>query len=65
MSRDLERKMREAAASLEFEKAAALRDEFIELRNQMGGNKVFSWRESARRFSTRPWPSWSVTKLKP
>jgi excinuclease ABC subunit B len=39
MSRDLERKMREAAASLEFEKAAALRDELIELRNQIGGNE--------------------------
>ena len=39
MSHDLERKMREAAASLEFEKAAALRDELIELRNQIGGNE--------------------------
>ncbi|MGB6951374.1 MAG: excinuclease ABC subunit UvrB [Candidatus Cybelea sp.] len=39
MSRDLERKMREAAASLEFEKAAALRDELIELRKQIGGNE--------------------------
>ncbi|MBV8116445.1 MAG: UvrB/UvrC motif-containing protein [Candidatus Eremiobacteraeota bacterium] len=36
---DLERKMREAAASLEFEKAAALRDELIELRKQIGGNE--------------------------
>ena len=39
MARDLERKMREAAASLEFEKAAALRDELIELRRQIGGNE--------------------------
>jgi excinuclease UvrABC helicase subunit UvrB len=39
MSRDLERKMREAAANLEFEKAAALRDELIELRRQIGGNE--------------------------
>jgi excinuclease ABC subunit B len=39
MSRDLERKMREAAANLEFEKAAALRDELIELRKQIGGNE--------------------------
>jgi excinuclease ABC subunit B len=39
MSRDLERKMREAAAGLEFEKAAALRDELIELRKQIGGNE--------------------------
>jgi excinuclease ABC subunit B len=39
MSHDLERKMREAAANLEFEKAAALRDELIELRRQIGGNE--------------------------
>ncbi len=39
MSRDLERKMREVAANLEFEKAAALRDELIELRRQLGGNE--------------------------
>jgi excinuclease UvrABC nuclease subunit len=31
--------MREAAAGLEFEKAAALRDELIELRKQIGGNE--------------------------
>ena len=39
MAGDLERKMREAAANLEFEKAAALRDELIELRKQIGGNE--------------------------
>jgi excinuclease UvrABC nuclease subunit len=39
MSRDLERKMREAAASLEFEKAAALRDELLEIRKHVGGNE--------------------------
>jgi excinuclease ABC subunit B len=39
MSNDIERKMREAAANLEFEKAAALRDELIELRKQAGGNE--------------------------
>ncbi len=39
MARDLERQMREAAAGLEFEKAAALRDELIELRRQIGGNE--------------------------
>ncbi len=39
MARDLERKMRDAAAGLEFEKAAALRDELIELRKQIGGNE--------------------------
>ncbi len=31
--------MRESAANLEFEKAAALRDELIELRRQIGGNE--------------------------
>ncbi len=36
---ELERKMREFAANLEFEKAAALRDELIELRKQIGGNE--------------------------
>jgi excinuclease ABC subunit B len=36
---ELERKMREYAANLEFEKAAALRDELIELRKQIGGNE--------------------------
>jgi len=36
---ELERKMRESAANLEFEKAAALRDELIELRRQIGGNE--------------------------
>jgi excinuclease ABC subunit B len=39
MAADVERKMREAAANLEFEKAAALRDELIELRKQIGGNE--------------------------
>jgi len=39
MAADLERKMREAAANLEFEKAAALRDELIDLRRQIGGNE--------------------------
>jgi excinuclease ABC subunit B len=36
---ELERKMREYAANLEFERAAALRDELIELRKQIGGNE--------------------------
>jgi excinuclease ABC subunit B len=39
MAADLERKMREYAGNLEFEKAAALRDELIELRRQIGGNE--------------------------
>ena len=39
MSNEIERKMRDSAANLEFEKAAALRDELIELRKQIGGNE--------------------------
>ena len=39
MANDIERKMRDAAANLEFEKAAALRDELVELRKQIGGNE--------------------------
>ena len=39
MSNDIEKKMREAAANLEFEKAAALRDELLALRRQIGGNE--------------------------
>ncbi len=36
MAADLEKKMREFAANLEFEKAAAVRDELIEVRKQSG-----------------------------
>jgi excinuclease ABC subunit B len=36
---ELERRMREHAANLEFERAAALRDELLELRRQIGGNE--------------------------
>jgi excinuclease ABC subunit B len=36
---ELERRMRQFAANLEFEKAAALRDELIELRRQTGSNE--------------------------
>jgi excinuclease ABC subunit B len=39
MAKDVERKMHEAAANLEFEKAAALRDELLELRKQIGNNE--------------------------
>jgi excinuclease ABC subunit B len=34
---ELERRMRDHAANLEFERAAALRDELLELRKQLGG----------------------------
>ncbi len=39
MVKDIENKMRDFAANLEFEKAAALRDELLELRKQIGGNE--------------------------
>ena len=39
MASEIEKKMRESAANLEFEKAAALRDELLELRKQIGGNE--------------------------
>jgi excinuclease ABC subunit B len=39
MAAEIEQKMREYAANLQFEKAAALRDELIELRKQIGGNE--------------------------
>ncbi len=39
MAADIERKMKEYAANLEFEKAAALRDELLNLRKAMGGNE--------------------------
>lgn len=39
MASDLEKKMREFAANLEFEKAAALRDELLEVRKHIGGNE--------------------------
>jgi excinuclease ABC subunit B len=39
MAKEIERKMRDAAANLEFEKAAALRDELVHLRRQIGGNE--------------------------
>jgi excinuclease ABC subunit B len=39
MAADIEKKMKEFAGNLEFEKAAALRDELLELRKQIGGNE--------------------------
>ncbi len=39
MANEIEKKMKESAGNLEFEKAAALRDELLELRKQIGGNE--------------------------
>nr|MDQ2680300.1 UvrB/UvrC motif-containing protein [Candidatus Eremiobacteraeota bacterium] len=39
MAAELEKKMRELSANLEFEKAAALRDELLEIRRHIGGNE--------------------------
>ena len=39
MATEIEKKMKEAAANLEFEKAAALRDELVHLRKKIGGNE--------------------------
>jgi excinuclease ABC subunit B len=39
MASEIEKKMKEAAGNLEFEKAAALRDELLELRRKIGGNE--------------------------
>ena len=39
MANEVEKKMKEAAGNLEFEKAAALRDELLEIRKQIGGNE--------------------------
>ena len=47
----LDREMREAASKLEFEKAAALRDELWELRKQLPDGEEFAalWQKSAQR----------------
>ncbi|HEY0797821.1 MAG TPA: helicase-related protein, partial [Candidatus Baltobacteraceae bacterium] len=39
MATEIEKKMKEAAGNLEFEKAAALRDELLTIRKQIGGNE--------------------------
>ena len=39
MANEIEKKMKEFAGNLDFEKAAALRDELLELRRQIGGNE--------------------------
>ena len=39
MAADIEKRMKQYAANLDFESAAALRDELIDLRRQIGGNE--------------------------
>jgi len=51
MAADIEKKMREFAANLEFEKAAALRDELIELRRQTGSFSLVAVAEDAVQFA--------------
>ena len=59
MAADLERKMREAAANLEFEKAAALRDELIEAEKAgRRQRRASSSAEKLRRSWTKRWPNW-------
>jgi excinuclease ABC subunit B len=53
MAAELEAKMREYAANLEFEKAAALRDELIELRRQIGGNESLLFQGKAPKIFER------------
>jgi excinuclease ABC subunit B len=53
MAADIEKKMREFAANLEFEKAAALRDELIELRKQIGGNESLLFQGKAPKIFER------------
>jgi excinuclease ABC subunit B len=53
MAAELESKMREYAANLEFEKAAALRDELIELRRQIGGNESLLFQGKAPKIFER------------
>jgi len=53
MAVDVEKRMKECAANLDFEKAAALRDELIELRKQIGGNEslLFSGKGAPKIFA--------------
>jgi excinuclease ABC subunit B len=53
MAAEVEKKMKEAAANLEFEKAAALRDELLELRKQIGGNESLLFQGKAPKIFDR------------
>jgi excinuclease ABC subunit B len=53
MITQVEKSMREAAANLEFEKAAALRDELLELRKQLGGNESLLFADKAPNMLAR------------
>ena len=50
---DIEKKMKEFAANLDFEKAAALRDELLELRKQIGGNESILFQGKAPKIFAR------------
>jgi excinuclease ABC subunit B len=53
MARELEVKMKEFAGALEFEKAAAVRDELIELRKHIGGNESLLFQGKAPKVFER------------
>lgn len=53
MAAELEKKMRDFAANLEFEKAAALRDELLELRKHIGGNESVLFQGKAPKIFER------------
>ncbi len=53
MAREIEAKMKEFAAALEFEKAAALRDELIEIRKHIGGNESLLFQGKAPKVFER------------
>ena len=60
MANEIEKKMKECAANLEFEKAAALRDELLELRKQIGGNESVLFQGRRRRSSSMHSRNWSA-----
>ncbi|HEV3156655.1 MAG TPA: excinuclease ABC subunit UvrB [Candidatus Baltobacteraceae bacterium] len=53
MAAELEKTMKAAAVNLEFEKAAALRDELLELRKQLGGNESILFQGRAPKIFQR------------